>query len=250
MPKSSPAPHPARPVSEHPPIAAPHPPLSDSSQPPSAPGAEAAATPSPGSGTLGDASLLVRPWTDPIVDEFGFDLRSHYVERYWLGILGPSTTFFLRLIANGFDAEPEGFTLHLADAARSLGLGPRAGRQSPFLRALDRCCQFGLARRHLDQLDVRRRVPPLTRVHLNRLPDSLQAEHQSWLDATRQTTVQDQISRARRLALGLFELGEDTETVELQLHQWRYHPAMAHDAVRWAQKHHQSAPATAGPTAA
>ena len=190
--------------------------------------------------TLGDASVLVRPWVDPLVDELGHDLRSHYVERYWLGILGPSTTFLLRRIATELDHSPDGFTLHLADTARSLGLGARSGRNSPFLRALDRLCQFGLARRHQDQLDVRRRVPPLTRVHLARLPESLQAEHQDWLDRSLATpTPHERLRRARRLALGLLELGEDVEAVESQLHQWRFHPAMAHDAVRWAVERHR-----------
>lgn len=190
--------------------------------------------------TLGDATIHIRPWVDPLVDELGHDLRSHYVERYWLGILGPSTTFLLRRIASELDLRPEGFTLHLADTARALGLGARAGRNSPFLRALDRMCQFGLARRHLDQLDVRRRVPPLTRPHLARLPDSLQAEHQDWVDRSlANPTPQEQQRRARRLALGLLELGEDVESVESHLHQWRFHPAMAHDAVRWAvERHH------------
>jgi hypothetical protein len=171
-----------------------------------------------------------------VVDELGHDLRSHYVERYWLGILGPSTTLLLRHIATGFDRAPDGFTLHLADTARALGLGPRSGRHSPFLRALDRSCQFGLARRHHDRFEVRRRLPPLTRLHLARLPEPLQLEHQEWVErALAQPTPADAMRRARRLALGLFELGEDVDSVECQLHQWRFHPAMAHEAVRWAR---------------
>jgi hypothetical protein len=50
-------------------------------------------------------------------------------------------------------------------------------------------------------------------------------------------TPKEQRRRARRLALGLYQLGEDTTTVELQLHEWQFHPAMAYDAVRWAQQH-------------
>lgn len=187
------------------------------------------------SGTLGEASLVIRPWSDPVIDELGFDIRSHYVEQYWLGILGPSTTFLLRAIAFRFDAEPEGFNLHLADTARSLGLGPRAGKHSPFVRAIDRCCQFGLARRHLNQLDVRRRVPPLTRGQVSRLPEALQDGHQAWLDSTRVTTMDEKQAQARRLALGLLELGTPAEEVEANLWQWQYHPSIAHEALRWAQ---------------
>lgn len=31
------------------------------------------------------------PWTDPSFEIHGHDPRSAYVERYWLGLLGPSS---------------------------------------------------------------------------------------------------------------------------------------------------------------
>ena len=37
--------------------------------------------------------LSIHPWPDPVIDQVGHDPRSTYVERFWLGILGPSTTF-------------------------------------------------------------------------------------------------------------------------------------------------------------
>jgi hypothetical protein len=40
-------------------------------------------------------TLLIRPWPDEVIDALGFDPRSPYVETYWLGILGPSTTWSL-----------------------------------------------------------------------------------------------------------------------------------------------------------
>ena len=33
--------------------------------------------------------IHVRPWPDPVIDAVGLDPRSAYVERFWLGILGP-----------------------------------------------------------------------------------------------------------------------------------------------------------------
>src|SRR4029453_18776132 len=90
--------------------------------------------------------LTVRPWSDPVIDVLGHDARSSYVERFWLGILGPSTTWFLRLVAGHLDREPDGFDLDLAEAARSLGLGSPLGRHSPLQRAVRRTVQFGLAR--------------------------------------------------------------------------------------------------------
>lgn len=35
--------------------------------------------------------LTIRPWPDDVIDSLGHDPRSHYVETYWLGILGPPT---------------------------------------------------------------------------------------------------------------------------------------------------------------
>ncbi|MDQ6911186.1 MAG: hypothetical protein M3Z84_10475, partial [Actinomycetota bacterium] len=36
-------------------------------------------------------TLAIRPWPDGVIDALGHDPRSQYVERFWLGILGPST---------------------------------------------------------------------------------------------------------------------------------------------------------------
>ena len=68
-------------------------------------------------------TLDIRPWPDPVIDTVGHDPRSHYVEEFWLGILGPSTTWLLRRMASGLEAHPSGFTMTLADTATALGLG-------------------------------------------------------------------------------------------------------------------------------
>src|ERR671937_2232778 len=105
--------------------------------------------PSPAvSPTLARETLTIRPWPDDVIDTLGHDPRSAYVERFWLGILGPSTTWLLRRLAAGLEAEPAGFELPLGETARALGLGDKGGRHSPFMRALARSCQFGLAQVH------------------------------------------------------------------------------------------------------
>src|SRR5436853_7903490 len=104
--------------------------------------------------------LRIVPWPDVVVDALGHDARSHYVETYWLATLGPSTKWLLRRLAFRLRAEPDGFSLDLAETARSLGLGPRGGRHSPFIRALGRCIAFDLAKPEDDDiLAVRRRLP-------------------------------------------------------------------------------------------
>ena len=203
-------------------------------------------------------SVRVRPWPDPVIDAVGVDPRSAYVERFWLGILGPSTTWLLRRLAAGLEAEPGGFTISLPDTARALGLGGD-GRNSPFVRALARSCTFELAMvAGPGELAVRRRLPPLNRRQLARLPAAVQAEHQRWQEAEAGVPAAEALSRrARRLALSLLELGEDLEATERQLQRWRFHPVLAREATRWAWEHHATALAASreggdggGPTAA
>lgn len=186
-------------------------------------------------------SLRIVAWPDPVIDLVGHDLRSSYVERFWLPILGPSTTLLLRLIAAGLDESPDGFDLPLIDTACALGLGTRGGRNAPFLRAIERSSTFKLTRSPATGvLEVRRKVPPLTRVQISRLPASLQDAHSGWLEVELRTPdLETKRRKARRLALSLAELGDDDEAIERQLHLWKVHPAMAHDALRWARQRHQ-----------
>lgn len=184
----------------------------------------------------GTRHLVLTPWSDPVIDRVGHDPRSPYVERFWLSVLGPSATWLLRRFARELDDRPDGTEVDLALIARSLGLGLKGGRHSTFLRSIDRSCEFGLAR-YLDPhtLAVRRRLPPLTRIQVARLPESLRSQHEAWVSTTPHSPEPAEMQRrARRLALSLLEMGEDQEACERQLHRWRFHPAIAHDAVRWA----------------
>jgi hypothetical protein len=189
--------------------------------------------------------LLVRPWTDEVIDSLGFDPRSPYVERFWLGVLGPSTTWLMRRIAAGFDQAPEGFELPLGETARALGLGDRGGRHSPFLRTVNRMIQFELAQvltPGAGELAVRRRVPPLSRRQTARLSPDLQAAHERWhAEQLKEPPAAAQRRRSRQLALSLLEIGEDVEAAERQLLRWRYHPALAREAVAWAADAQRSA---------
>jgi len=186
-------------------------------------------------------TLTVRPWVDEVIDTVGHEVRSPYVEQFWLGLLGPSSTWLLRRLVARFDAEPDGYELDLAVTATAIGLGGRSGRHSPFLRSIDRCCRFGAAQQvDASTLRVRRKLPPLTRSQLARLPLELQEAHAAWADPPAPSLAVDELrERARGLALSLLELGEDTEATERQLHRWRLHPAIAHEAVAWAVDHRQ-----------
>ncbi|MEY2398265.1 MAG: hypothetical protein QOJ00_1439 [Actinomycetota bacterium] len=181
--------------------------------------------------------LYVTPWPDPIIDSLGLDPRSAYVETYWLGTLGPSTTWLLRRLAHGLESAPAGFELDLPTCARELGLGDKGGRHSPFARSLSRLVQFEIARwqpMH-GTLEVRRRVPPLNRRQVMHLPDGLRTRHDHWqarqLDAPPAEVVR---RRCRQLALALIQTGEERENAERQLLRWGYHPALCYESTAWA----------------
>ena len=163
--------------------------------------------------------LAIEPWPDPVIDRLGHDPRSAYVERFWLSILGPSTVVLLRRLAVELDQHPEGVSLDLAETAASIGVGMKGGRQSAFMRTVDRVCRFGGARwQGPEQLGVRRKLPPLTRGQLLRLSPGLQQQHEAWVGSTTtpsaMTTWCACESGRGGLALSLLELGEDPSTAE------------------------------------
>jgi hypothetical protein len=200
---------------------------------------------------LGDISfsstIRVEARPDRIGEALGHDPRSPYVERFWLPVLGPSTTFLLRYLAARLDTDPDGVDLDVAETARLLGLGEREGRHGPFLRSVARMIDFEMAElAGPGRLLVRRRLPALSRRHLARLPDSWRAEHDAMLepppppaDALRR--------RGERLALSLIELGESLPDCERQLIAWKFHPALAHECARWAARRGMTRVLTAVP---
>lgn len=179
--------------------------------------------------------LRIVAWRDAIVDAHGVDPRSRYVELYWLGIIGPSTTWLLRRVAYGLEVRPDGFDLDLADTARSLGLGDRMGRNAPFRRALARLATFDLARpQGPGTLAVRTVVPPLPLRYLTRLPNGLQRSHAQW-QAERQLPEVDQMRRrAQRLASEMARAGSDQMAIEQRLGALQFHPSIASAAAAGA----------------
>lgn len=128
------------------------------------------------------SSVAVRAWWDPDLAVRGFEPRSSYVERFWLGVLGPSVTLLLRRLERGLAEHPAGFRIELADTARALGLGAGTSPTSPIVRTIDRACMFGaMRRRTVDELEVRTHLPPLTRRQLERLPLAIRRSHDAWL---------------------------------------------------------------------
>jgi hypothetical protein len=171
--------------------------------------------------------LRVVAWLDPIADPHGVHPCSRYVELYWLPTIGPSTTWLVRRLSYALEMHPNGLHLDLAETARSLGLGEKMGKNSPFNRALQRLGTFQLARTNgPGDLAVRTTIPPLPLRYLSRLPDPLQASHRRWLSEQRLPEPEQMRRRARRLADGLARSGADRSEIERQLARWHFHPAV------------------------
>ncbi|GAC1539303.1 MAG: hypothetical protein NVS3B12_25380 [Acidimicrobiales bacterium] len=198
-------------------------------------------------GFFASPTMSVVAWKDDLIDALGFDSRSAYVERYWLGILGPSTIWFLRRVAASLDSSPDGITVDLSSMALELGLGHKGGRHSPFMRTVWRCAQFDMARWADGRFEVRRKLPPLNRRQIARLPDHLRDAHDAWQKAQLGAPAAEAGRRkARSLALTLLEFESDTAIIEQRLASWGVHPAAARDAVSWAWGRHVEARAAAG----
>ena len=179
--------------------------------------------------------LWVEPWDDPITDPLGHDPVSQYAELFWLPILGPSSLWLLRRVSLMLQDSPSGFSVKMCDLAHEIGLGNWRGPRSPFQRALDRCCDFQLAvRREESFVYVRRRMPALGRRLVHRLPQRLREMHENWSAAADKSLDSNPMLRARNLALALLATGDTPESAEQTLLAWGLHPAVAPDAVDWA----------------
>lgn len=134
---------------------------------------------SPSGTTVPQPPLHALRWHDPLIDRLGHDPHSRYVEWFWLGIIGPSTTVLLRVFDDALDEHGGVAHLDLVDVAAQIGVGHRGGRNSPLSRSIQRAMRFGAARpAGADSIEVRHRLAPLNRSQIERLPLSLQAEHQ------------------------------------------------------------------------
>lgn len=131
--------------------------------------------------TFPTSHLTVIAWPDELIDQLGHEPHSSYVEKYWLGVLGPTASWILRRLSAELRNSPNGFVLDLQECAAEVGIGLRGGQNSPFIKALGRLCQFELAQlQNGGVLAVRLHVPSLSRRHLTRLPQSLQKRHNEW----------------------------------------------------------------------
>ena len=115
----------------------------------------------------------IRPWSDPVIEQSGYDVRHVYVENYWLPILGPSAVLAARRIADWLDPKPAGIRIELVEFGAALGVGAGTGRHTQINRTLGRLIDFGMARIAGDHLEVHTIWPPVPLRLRQRLPLSL-----------------------------------------------------------------------------
>ena len=180
-----------------------------------------------------DQLLMVVPWLDPVVDSIGYDVRSQYVELFWLNVLGPTATWILRRLVLGFDRYPLGYELDVEETASALGLSYTLGTANAFMRSLNRCVLFGVSQPTEGGLAVRRRVPQVATRHLMRMPPHLRLAHQQWNLPTTRISLVD-LERARVLAEAMVETGDDPDAVERQLLALGVAPSAAIEATTMA----------------
>ena len=182
--------------------------------------------------TLHEPTLVIIPWHDDVVDAIGFDPRSHYVELFWLNVLGPTATWLLRRMVTGLDEYPGGYELDLAQTAGALGLTFTQGASNPFARSVHRCIMFGGAQPVPGGLAVRRKLPPVSARQLARMPEYLRGTHDAWR-RTGATDTEHQLQRARLFVDAMRAAGDPPEAVERQLLGLGVSPAAAMAAASW-----------------
>lgn len=179
------------------------------------------------------ASIWVEPWADAVGVDLRHDPRSDYAERYWLGLIGPTSLMCLRLMATELDRSPNGFEMDTAATAVQLGVSPRAGAKG-LDRALRRLQQYEMtsAGPGGSVWAVRRAMPDVPSHMLARLPEHLRRTHRSDADsAERASWTWD---RAAAVASTLGGAGERADTVAGQLRRLGVPAVMAGEAARHA----------------
>lgn len=127
------------------------------------------------------SSSTVRVEPRPAV---GHNLRSAYVETFWLPVIGPTSIALVRHLGIRFAAQRAGLDLDLAECAAALGVGAPVGRNSPINRTLNRLVQFDVAVLADDRLLVRTALPEVSFRHLERFTPSMRAAHSRYLVST------------------------------------------------------------------
>lgn len=115
--------------------------------------------------------------TDSVIENLGHDVRSSYVETYWLPVLGPTAIWATRRIADWLDASPDGVEVSLAELGPSLGIGGSVTRNASIVRTMVRLVDFGIASTGGETYGIHTMFAPLPLRLMRRLPAGLLERH-------------------------------------------------------------------------
>lgn len=146
---------------------------------------------------LDPTTLVVESWSDPTLEQYGFEVAGDYVELFWLSTLGPTSTWLLRRLVAVIGDRPEAVRVDVTELATALGIGSPQDHLTPFVKSLDRLVMFGVAQARRDRVGVRRFVPPLATKQLDRLPAHLRRTHDAWMTGRRE--IEYPVVSARRI---------------------------------------------------
>lgn len=124
-------------------------------------------------------------YDDPLTD--GWFAISDYVERFWLPILGPTSTLILRH-CYGPLSDTGNYALDLELAPQMFGIGPGRSRHSIWARSIMRLVQFGMARcKSAEELEMRTIIPGLSSGQVVKLHPELAAQHRTFIETYQET---------------------------------------------------------------
>lgn len=180
-----------------------------------------------------ESVVWVQPWNDRRAEDSGVAVAHPYAEKYWTSVLGPTQLLLLRHVAEELEANPDGFSMPMADVAIQLGVSPNKGGLG-IQRAFGRLEMYRMASRGHSLWAVRRSVPVLGPVQVRRLPERLQRSHQR--DAAEARAVWDETAAgaAAQVALDMANAGAEASTIRRSLRSLRVPPWACDETARQA----------------
>ncbi|MDA8025603.1 MAG: hypothetical protein M0T78_03550 [Actinomycetota bacterium] len=171
---------------------------------------------------LFEGEVAVSHWPDQLIETFGFNAGSHYVEHFWLPILGPSCVILMRrldrLAREGALASP----VMLKDLSAEVGLGSPNGYGMSITRTINRLIQFDMGKVvGGSTVAVRTHLPPLNYKQQLRLPEHVARLHSALMVDGFERFDTPLYDRAFLLLLSMVEGAATEDEVINNLVRWR-----------------------------
>jgi hypothetical protein len=122
-------------------------------------------------------------WENKYSPDNSFYFRSPYIERFWLGILGPSATWLLRIVLAEIEQRDAPISFTSAILASRVGLADNTSWNSPLSRSIRRLIDFKIAKQSgAGHVSVSKYIPPLSLRQIGVLTADEKILHSRYLD--------------------------------------------------------------------